>query len=344
MDPSPSNSESNTHVRNGPLNILSLDGGGVRGLSSLLILHNLMIRLQHKRKCFEIPQPWQEFDLIIGTSTGGIVALMLGRLRLSISDAISIFRQFVKKVFGNFLAKFKYVRMLVGAPLYSDFYLVAALKAVASNCRLDDIDGCKTAVVTAQRNSMKRPVLLRSYHHPRVPADACEIWEAGRATSAASVFFPPVSLGDPPSEYIDGAFSGHCNPAELAMEEVEALWGPASTEHRSLGCLLSIGTGFPSTHSFSLRPLKILEGMAKLIADCSAVDERLTTRYGLLQQSSPYFRFSVREGLQNIQLDDWKKCALMAGLTGNYMRHPEQDDRAYRCICRLDSSLDIPIT
>ena len=65
-----------------PLRILALDGGGVRGLSEVLILKFLMKRLKFEAKLRELPEPWRYFDLICGTSTGGLLALMLGRLRM----------------------------------------------------------------------------------------------------------------------------------------------------------------------------------------------------------------------------------------------------------------------
>jgi len=71
-----------------PVRILSLDGGGVRGLSSLYILKELMkqVSLQRAHDNPEAPKsttlPCEVFDLICGTSTGGLIALMLGRLRM----------------------------------------------------------------------------------------------------------------------------------------------------------------------------------------------------------------------------------------------------------------------
>lgn len=59
--------------------ILSLDGGGVRGLSSLLILRNIMEEIA-RRKGIAEARPCQYFDLIGGTGTGGLIAIMLGRL------------------------------------------------------------------------------------------------------------------------------------------------------------------------------------------------------------------------------------------------------------------------
>jgi Patatin-like phospholipase len=62
--------------------ILSLDGGGVRGLSSLLILREIMEEIGRQSKVEETPLPCEYFDLIGGTGTGGLIAIMLGRLRM----------------------------------------------------------------------------------------------------------------------------------------------------------------------------------------------------------------------------------------------------------------------
>ncbi len=53
--------------------LLSLDGGGVRGLSTLYILQNIMKRLNNDRKTANLSpvKPCEVFDLIGGTSTGG---------------------------------------------------------------------------------------------------------------------------------------------------------------------------------------------------------------------------------------------------------------------------------
>lgn len=59
--------------------VLALDGGGIRGLSSLLILQNIMDEVGAKSKDPD-PKPCKYFDLIGGTSAGGLIAIMLGRL------------------------------------------------------------------------------------------------------------------------------------------------------------------------------------------------------------------------------------------------------------------------
>jgi patatin-like phospholipase/acyl hydrolase len=69
------------------LRILSLDGGGIRGLSSLYILKSIMDQFERDRTSEDttVPSPLRPcdvFHLVCGTSTGGLIALMLGRLEM----------------------------------------------------------------------------------------------------------------------------------------------------------------------------------------------------------------------------------------------------------------------
>lgn len=77
------------------------DGGGVRGYSELIILHQLMLKIKEHTHRADIPKPWEIFDLIGGTSTGGIIALMLGRLKMSTDQAMAEYENFAKDVFGK---------------------------------------------------------------------------------------------------------------------------------------------------------------------------------------------------------------------------------------------------
>ncbi|CAK7233872.1 hypothetical protein SBRCBS47491_008758 [Sporothrix bragantina] len=87
-----------------PLRILSLDGGGVRGYSIFIILQEIMHRTfveiegraPHRN---EIPKPADHFDLIVGTGTGGLIALMLGRLRLDIETCKELYVRLTRMVF-----------------------------------------------------------------------------------------------------------------------------------------------------------------------------------------------------------------------------------------------------
>ena len=75
--------------------LLSLDGGGVRGLSSLLILQKLMEALNPTNP----PLPCDYFDMIAGTSTGGLIAIMLGRLHMSVDECIAEYKTLSPRIF-----------------------------------------------------------------------------------------------------------------------------------------------------------------------------------------------------------------------------------------------------
>lgn len=76
-------------------NLLCLDGGGVRGLSSLMILKKLMDDINPDNP----PRPCEYFDIIGGTSTGGLIAIMLGRLAMSVSECIDEYKLMLPAVF-----------------------------------------------------------------------------------------------------------------------------------------------------------------------------------------------------------------------------------------------------
>ncbi|KAF1351853.1 acyl transferase/acyl hydrolase/lysophospholipase [Delphinella strobiligena] len=100
--------------------VLTLDGGGIRGYASLLILHELMkaiLEIEHElddkldqtpndidtssshHQDNQLPLPCHYFNYVFGTSTGGIIALLLGRMRLSIEQCLSIYRDMGTEIF-----------------------------------------------------------------------------------------------------------------------------------------------------------------------------------------------------------------------------------------------------
>lgn len=77
------------------IRLLALDGGGVRGLSSLMILRRLMATADPESP----PKPCEYFDMIGGTSTGGLIAIMLGRLRMTADECIEAYTSLSDNVF-----------------------------------------------------------------------------------------------------------------------------------------------------------------------------------------------------------------------------------------------------
>lgn len=77
------------------IRLLALDGGGVRGLSSLMILQQLMAAVRPESP----PKPCEFFDMIGGTSTGGLIAIMLGRLQMTVQECIEAYIRLSDRVF-----------------------------------------------------------------------------------------------------------------------------------------------------------------------------------------------------------------------------------------------------
>lgn len=77
------------------LRLLALDGGGARGLSTLQILKQLMDTVDPESP----PKPCEYFDMIGGTSTGGLIAIMLGRLRMTVDECINAYILLSDRIF-----------------------------------------------------------------------------------------------------------------------------------------------------------------------------------------------------------------------------------------------------
>ena len=203
------------------LNVLCLDGGGVRGLSSLLILRDIMIRLQRQCNLKEVPLPCEVFDLICGTSTGGIIALMLGRLHMSIEEAINGYIDFSRTVFGENLMdmslpsqRFWNLKHTTQWAVYDASILEEWVQKIVASHRgdpfaplKDPLHGtsrcCRTFVVAIRQGHADfLPRLFRSYATNTHGADTCAIWKVARATTAGMPFFDPMVIGLPPVTYM----------------------------------------------------------------------------------------------------------------------------------------------
>jgi hypothetical protein len=79
--------------------LLSIDGDGIRGLSALLVIESLVNAI-----CVKVGQrldSHQIFDLTGGCSLGGVIAIMLCRLRMQAHRAREAYKQIAKQVYLN---------------------------------------------------------------------------------------------------------------------------------------------------------------------------------------------------------------------------------------------------
>jgi patatin-like phospholipase/acyl hydrolase len=116
--------------------LLALDGGGVRGIVALVMLQELMARVQKRDGLKQVPRPADYFELAAGTSTGGIIGIMLFRLRMTVEDTIKQYDKIGKNVFSPKIYGWNIGRVLPVA--VADF--INNSKNVVQNSRFDDAD------------------------------------------------------------------------------------------------------------------------------------------------------------------------------------------------------------
>lgn len=228
-----------------PLRLLALDGGGVKGISSLHVLKDIMGRIAGDPEA----KPCDYFDMMAGTSTGGLIAIMLGRLEMSVDQCIQAYHDLAQSIFDESALATTGGLLLDGAK-FSGEKLEAAIKYVCAKYAPSkdpeeamlnpNQDACKAFVLSCRADDLSNRVAthMRTYINGNVEKSHAEfkIWEAGRATSAAPTFFPRIKLGE--YEYIDAGV-GFNNPVLLLMGEARLYYGFA----RPIGTLVTLGCG-----------------------------------------------------------------------------------------------------
>ncbi|KAH7378667.1 kinase subdomain-containing protein [Pyrenochaeta sp. MPI-SDFR-AT-0127] len=323
--------------------LLSLDGGGVRGLSTLYILKGIIDRLNHERKMEAMPpvKPCEVFDLIGGTSTGGLIAIMLGRLEMDVDTCITAYSDLAAAVFDEELrCNPVNIKGHVKQPLDSE-RLENAIKNVIVQSGASETDllndgtkrGCQTFVCSID-NDTKNIVRLRSYSLPDEPSIRATICQAALATSAATGFFNPVSFGD--RTFTDGRLSAN-NPVDEVEGEAANIWCSEAEELQPLlKCFISIGTGIPGKNAFENSKVKFLGKMVvQITTETEAKEKEFIARWLSYFDKKRYFRFNVEQGLQNIGLQEYNKKGNIEAASEEYLTHMEQKLRMRNCIDNL---------
>jgi len=294
-------------------------------MSILFILQELMGRIYQKKRVQEIPLPCDQFDLIIGTSTGGLIALMLGRLRMPVNETIDAYEALSKDVFGK--GKKWRLNPLSSAPRYSAENLKNAIYTIAKDTPLVDPDpnACRAAVVAVKQVAANDPPdLLRTYSQLDAPAnDCCTVSDAARATTAATTFFPPavVQVNHGLSvTYLDGGL-GNTNPADHAIKEAQKIWGP----NCKFGCIVSIGTGLVENIDFKGDMLRLANKLKEIQSSGERVHTYILNEFGV--EPSVYFRFNVPTNLRQIGLDEWRRRQQIGELTHSYIQRTSSQFR-----------------
>ncbi|MDR6300653.1 patatin-like phospholipase family protein [Mesonia maritima] len=209
------------------IKILSIDGGGIRGIMPGTILTYIEEQLQEKTGEPNV-KIGEYFDFIAGTSTGGILSLVYlcpdknGGFKFSAKQALDIYLDRGDEIFDVTLGK--KIKSIGGIldEKYHEFELEQALKDYLNEVKL---------------SQALKPCLITSYDirnrkaHFFTSADAKEeiydyhMKDVARATSAAPTYFEPSkvkSLYGTPHYLIDGGVFAN-NPALCAYAEARTL-------------------------------------------------------------------------------------------------------------------------
>ncbi|ETI28064.1 hypothetical protein G647_00513 [Cladophialophora carrionii CBS 160.54] len=268
-------------------NLLALDGGGVKGISSMIVLKKIMDRVREieneacmlggKPTDLEERKPVDYFDLAAGTSTGGLIALMLFRLEMKCSDVIAQYDTLAKMVFSPMLGTIRLnelgrlgkfigdiwltVKVLTGHSQYSHRPLEKAIDAVVGAFPLDDDDRAKKGDAVLVKRSQGQmfmcatladkgeSILLRNYDPPfpalpvstgarDLDVNTITIKEAARATSAAPTYLKQATIQG--LNFWDGGLLNN-NPIVQLWDSRDDLV-PRDAKSPRIKCIISLGT------------------------------------------------------------------------------------------------------
>jgi uncharacterized protein len=214
------------------IKVLSIDGGGIRGIIPAVILTALQARLGQEL--------WRTFDLIAGTSTGGIIALGIGTCcnggsPYSPEKLVELYVQNGPAIFHK-TPVLTWIRQFL-RPKYSPKALEATLRRFFRETQFSS--AMTPLLISSYDLQSQLPFFFKSH---RIASDPTYDWPAvsiARATSAAPTFFPPLHLSTGKEDYalVDGGIFVN-NPAVAAYAEARWLY-PDGTNF----VVVSVGTG-----------------------------------------------------------------------------------------------------
>jgi patatin-like phospholipase/acyl hydrolase len=221
--------------------VLSIDGGGVRGIFVAAVLDRLERDIGTTIA--------DHFDLIVGTSTGGIIALGLGA-GMSPREILDLYVENMSSIFPP-RRRLALVRplSLVRAKYKPDGIREAVRRAFGDKLLCDST----VPLVIPSYNIGENDVyLFKTPHHERLRRDwSVPMWQVALATSAAPTFFPAYSLPDEHVRLVDGGVWAN-NPSVVGVVEAVSMFGQPLERIR----LLSLGTTVATAH----RPRKLDHG------------------------------------------------------------------------------------
>ncbi len=224
------------------IQVLALDGGGAKALFTINVLARLEADLQVRVA--------DSFDLIAGTSAGGIIALGLGA-GLAPSEIADRYQSLTATVFPASRRSRGSLLRRLSRPQYDANVLSLALRDVLGDRLLGESQ--KPLLIPSWDTRTGEVHLFKTPHHPRLTRDwKIPMADVARATSAAPTFFAPALVDE--QHLIDGGIWAN-NPSVVGIAQAVSMLGASLDDIR----VLNIGTtdtlgGLPNAvHSGGLK-------------------------------------------------------------------------------------------
>ncbi|XP_047052664.1 patatin-like protein 2 [Lolium rigidum] len=301
--------------------VLSIDGGGIRGIIPATILAFLEEEL--KKLDGLDARIADYFDVVAGTSTGGLLTVMLtapdknGRPLFDANDLAKFYIDESPKIFpqkNSIFSKISTALRMVSRPKYNGKYLHSLLRRYLGETRLDRT--LTNVVIPTFDIAYLQPTIFSSFQLKHHPANNALLSDIAIGTSAAPTFFPPHYFetkddkGDPRSfNLIDGGLAAN-NPTLCAMSQVsqDIILGDGelftqNPVNYGKFMVVSIGCGLNPKEKYSAKDAAkwgilnwiVKDGTAPIVdmfnaASADMVDIHLSVLFGALRSSHRYLR------------------------------------------------------
>lgn len=293
--------------------VLSIDGGGIRGVIPALVLAEIEERTGRPIA--------ESFDLVAGTSTGGLLALGLtmpgddGRPRYSAADLVQLYLDEGSRIFSRSLWR----RVTGLENLIEEKYpsepLEDVLQGRFGQARLSE--ALVPLLVPSYEIERRTPFFFKSHRAVEETEYDYPMWQVARATAAAPTYFEPERIDvDGPEGYwalVDGGVFAN-NPAMCAYVESQ---DRRFFEPDDDVVLLSLGTGeltrrIPHEEATGWGLAQWAQPMMGVVFDgvSDAVDYQLRTVLGRNPGRGGYWRLQVELDEGSDDLDDASRTNL----------------------------------
>ncbi|KAL0968764.1 hypothetical protein UPYG_G00271390 [Umbra pygmaea] len=274
-------------VKGRGIRVLSIDGGGTRGLIALQTLQKL--------EALTGKPIHQLFDYICGVSTGSILGFMLGVFQIPLNECEVLYRKLGSDVFKQNVIVGT-VKMGWNHAFYDSEIWENILKEklgcdlmveTSRNPKCPKVAAVSTVV---NKGTPLKAYVFRNYNlHPGVRSHylgGCEhkLWQAIRASSAAPGYFQEFALGN--DLHQDGGLLIN-NPTALAIHECKCLWPSTPVQ-----CVVSLGTGRVETAGQNNTTYTSLKTKLTNVISSATDTEEVHTMLDALLPPDTYFRFN----------------------------------------------------